>query len=276
MIDRDAGPAPVVLYSAEGGVVTITLNRPHRGNAWTGRMEVEFRSVIARAEDDPDVRVVVLTGAGRQFCVGADSRALEMSSAAGEYRTGIDEPPPQPGDPDDEAIGTRFGFLRSLRTPVIAAVNGSAAGVGFVLLCCADIRFVATDAKLTAAAPRLGLPAECGVSWILPRLIGWSRATEILLSSRMVRGDEAAAIGLAHQAVEAGDVLPRALEYARMLVRECAPSSLTATKRQLGLDMERSFAASDADADRRLRAMMGSADFREGVAALRDRRPPVF
>lgn len=272
----ESGPPPVVLYSAEDGVATITLNRPHRGNAWTGRMEVHFRAAVARAEDDAAVRVIVVTGAGRQFCVGADSRALEMSSAAGEYRTGIDEPPAQPGDPEDDAVGARFGFLRSLRTPVIAAVNGAAAGVGFVLLCCADIRFIAADAKLTAAAPRLGLPAECGISWILPRLIGWSRASEILLSSRIVLGSEAAAIGLAHEAVEAGDVLPRALGYARQLVQECAPSSLAVTKRQLGLDMERSFVKADADADRRLREMIGSADFREGVAARRDRRPPRF
>lgn len=254
----------------------MTLNRPHRGNAWTGRMETAFRAALADADADPDVVVVVVTGAGRQFCVGADSRALEKSSGAGSYDSGIDAPPAQPGNPDDPASRTRFGFLRALDKPVIAAVNGSAAGVGFVLMCFADVRFVAAGAKLTAAAPRLGLPAECGISWILPRLIGGSRATEILLSSRIVLGEEAAAIGLAHECLPADDVLPRALAYARMLAAECAPSSLTATKRQLALDPERSLVESDIDANERLLRMVASEDFREGVEALVERRPPRF
>ena len=273
----DSTPAePPVLLARADGVATVTLNRPHRGNAWTGRMETAFRAALADADADPAVGAIVVTGAGRQFCVGADSRALEMSSAAGTYQTGIDAPPARPGNPADPASGTRLGFLRALDKPVIAAVNGSAAGIGFVLLCFTDIRFVATGAKLTPSAPRLGLPAECGVSWVLPRLIGASRATEILLSSRIVTGEEAAAIGLAHQCLPAADVLDGATRYARTLVAECAPSSLRETKQQLSLDLERSLAEADADADERLRRMMGSDDFREGVAALTERRPPRF
>jgi enoyl-CoA hydratase/carnithine racemase len=268
-------PAPV-LVSTEGRVATVTLNRPDRGNAWTGRMETLFRDVIARAEADPYVGVIVLTGAGRQFCVGADSRALEMHSEAGEYQSGMSAPPAQPGNPQDPAAQTRFGFLRAVEKPVIAAVNGAAAGIGFVLMCFCDIRFVASGAKLTAAAPRLGLPAECGISWVLPRLIGASRATEILLSSRVILGDEAASIGLAQASVDAPEVLPRATEYARTLVAECAPSSLRETKRQLVLDTERSLLEADVEADRLLRAMVGSEDFREGVRALTERRPPRF
>jgi enoyl-CoA hydratase/carnithine racemase len=275
-LSKERSSEEVVLYGTEGGIATITLNRPHRANAWTGRLETAFRDSIARAETDDGVRVMVITGAGKFFCAGADSRALEMSSEAGEYQTGITAPLASPGNPEDPAAATRLGFLRSLSKPVIAAVNGPAAGIGFVLVCCADIRFVAVDAKLTVSAPRLGLPAECGLSWLLPRLIGGSRATEILLSSRIVDGTEAAAIGLAHQAVAASDVLAVATEYARTLVRECAPSSLSATKQQLALDMERSFLESDQDSDRRLRVMMGSEEFREGVAALRERRAPRF
>lgn len=266
----------VVLYGAEDGIATVTLNRPHRANAWTGRMESSFRDAIARAETDHGVRVIVITGAGRFFCAGADSTALAVSSEAGEYKTGIDGPLASPGNPDDPAAATRLGFLRSLSKPVIAAINGPAAGIGFVLACCADIRFVAADAKLTVSTPRLGLPAECGLSWLLPRLIGGSRATEILLSSRVFDGIEAAAIGLAHQAVDAAEVVAVATDYARTLARDCAPSSLSATKQQLALDMERSFLESDQDSDRRLRAMIGSEEFREGVAALREKRRPHF
>ena len=265
----------VVLYGTEGGIATITLNRPHRANAWTGRMETSFRDAIAQAEIDRDVRVMVITGAGRYFCAGADSRALDMSSDAGEYQTGISTPLASPGNPDDPAAASRLGFLRSLSKPVIAALNGPAAGIGFVLACCADVRFVAADAKLTVSTPRLGLPAECGLSWILPRLIGASRATEILLSSRVFDGNEAAAIGLAHRAVDAADVLAVARDYATSL-QECAPSSLSATKQQLALDTERSLLESDQDSDHRLRAMMASEEFREGVAALQEKRRPRF
>lgn len=267
---------PPVLASTADGIATITLNRPHRGNAWTGRMETAFRAAIAEADEDPEVGVIVVTGTGRMFCVGADSQALEMHSEAGTYQSGMDEPPAQPGRPDDPASQTRFGFLRALDKPVIAAVNGSAAGIGLVLMCFADIRFVAADAKLTAAAPRLGLPAECAISWILPRLIGGSRAAEILLSSRIVMGDEAAAIGLAHQAWPADEVLARATTYAADLIAHCAPSSLKATKEQLALDTERSLLDADRDADDRLRRMVGSDDFREGVRALADHRPARF
>ena len=270
-----AKPAPV-LVSTEGRIATVTLNRPDRGNAWTGRMETLFRDAIAGAEADPSVGVIVVTGAGRQFCVGADSRALEMHSEAGVYQSGMSSPPAQPGNPQDPASQTRFGFLRAVEKPVIAAVNGAAAGIGFVLMCFCDIRFVSSGAKLTAAAPRLGLPAECGVSWVLPRLIGASRATEILLSSRVILGEEAAAIGLAHASVDASAVLPKAIDYARTLVAECAPSSLRQTKRQLALDIERSLLESDMEADRLLRNMVGSEDFKEGVRALTERRPPRF
>jgi enoyl-CoA hydratase/carnithine racemase len=199
-----------------------------------------------------------------------------MHSDSGSYQSGIEEPPAQPGDPANPASRTRFGFLLAVGKPVIAAVNGSAAGIGLVLLCFADIRFVASGAKLTAAAPRLGLPAECGISWILPRLIGSSRATEILLSSRVVLGEEAASIGLAHECLPADQVLARAVDYAASLVKDCAPSSLKATKQQLWLDLNRSLTEADADADDRLRAMVGSDDFREGVDALIERRAPRF
>ena len=267
---------PPVLLSADEGVAVVTLNRPHRGNAWTGRMESEFRARIAEADGDPDVGAIVVTGAGRHFCVGADSRALEMHSQAGSYQSGIEVLPRQPGNPDDPSSRARFGFLRALNKPVIAAVNGSAAGIGFVIMCFADIRFVAFEAKLTAAAPRLGLPAECGVSWILPRLIGLSRATELLISSRILLGDEASDIGLAHRCLPSHEVLASAIAYARTLIGECAPSSLQSTKQQLALDLERSLLDADTDANERLLRMVGSDDFREGVEALVQRRPPRF
>ena len=267
----------VVRYEVDGPVATVTLNRPYRGNSWTGRMEIEYRSALQLAESDPAVRVVVLTGAGRQFCVGADTRALEGHVENGGYDDGLrGAPPPQPGDPAHAAFGTRHGFLLAMSTPVIAAVNGAAAGVGFVVMCFADLRFVAADAKLTTSTARLGMPVEYGLSWILPRLVGAGRAAHLLYGSPVITGREAAAIGLANESVEGGETLAVATAYAHRLASGAAPSSLRTAKRQLWTDLAGTLARADSEALRLLDDMVGSDDFTEGVAALVERRPPRF
>lgn len=273
-----AGPDQwhVVRLDVEAGVATITLDRPDRGNSWTGRMEVEYRQAVARAEGDPSVGAIVITGAGRRFCVGADRRALSAMGERGEYDRGVREPLAEPGAPDHPAHGTRHGFLLSLTKPVIAAVNGSAAGVGFVLACFCDVRFVASDAKLTTSTSRLGMPAELGVSWILPRLVGPARAAHLLLGSPVITGEEAAAIGLAHQALPAGEVLAAAQAYARTLLAEVAPSSLALVKRQLWTDLDGTLRDADERAATLLDESAGHPDFREGVAAAAEGRPPRF
>jgi enoyl-CoA hydratase/carnithine racemase len=266
----------VVRYAVVDHVATVTLDRPGRGNAWTGRMEVEYRRALALADDDPDVRVVVLTGAGHQFCVGADSRALEGHAERGGYDDGVREPLPRPGDPSHPAHGTRHGFLLSMSVPVIAAVNGAAAGIGFVLMCFADVRFVAADAKLTTSTAKLGLPAEYGLSWILPRLVGAGRAAHLLYASPVIRGSEAPAMGLALQAVEDGRTLEVATAYAHTLATALAPTSLRTMKRQLWTDLSGSLADADENATALVHRMMGSDDYAEGVAALTERRVPRF
>ncbi|MEV5561037.1 enoyl-CoA hydratase-related protein [Nonomuraea wenchangensis] len=265
-----------VSWCVEQGVATVTLDRPARGNAWTGRMESEYRTVLAAAEAAPEVGAVVITGAGRHFCVGADARAVAGQSASKRYDSGLREPPAQPGDPAHPAHGTRHGFLLALRKPVIAAVNGGAAGIGFAIACFADVRIVAEQAKLTTSTSRLGLPAEFGVSWILPRLIGAARAAHLLLGSPVITGSEAADIGLAHQAVPAEAVLTTAQRYARSLVDGCAPSSMATVKRQMWDDMNRSLAEADADAQKRLLDMVSSEDFALGARALAARAQPDY
>ena len=164
-----------------------------------------------------------------------------------------------------------------METITIAAVNGAAAGVGFALACWCDIRFVADDAKLTTAHGKLNLPAEYGLSWILPRLIGRGRASDLLLSSRVVLGAEAAELGLANQALPADDVAAAAHRYARQLVTEVSPHSLRATKRQLAVDaVSDNPATSVRDAQSRLEQMMTEDDYREATAALVDRRPSTW
>ena len=265
-----------VRYEAVDGVGLITLDRPHRSNAWTGRMAFEYRTAMQLAEQDEQVGVIVVTGEGRHFCVGADSRALDRFAESGQYESGVRDPLPEPGDPDHPAHGTVFGFPLAIAKPVIAAVNGAVAGVGFVLACFADVRFGAAGAKWTPSASKLGLPAEHAISWILPRLIGYGRAAEWLFSSRVVTSEEAQAMGLLHAVRPPEEVLAATLAYARALLDEAAPSSLRTIKRQLSLDLFRPLAESAGESGRLIEEMIGSDDYRQGVRALVEKRPPGF
>lgn len=259
------------------GVALVTLNRPDRNNAWTGRMHAEYRWCLAEADRDPAVRVVVVTGAGRAFCVGADSSALEGHVARGGYDAGLPPEPARPGYGVRPEWDHDFVWHFGLRLPVVGAVNGACAGVGLVLACYCDVRFVAAEAKLTTAHGRLGLPPEYGLSWLLPRLVGVTRAADLLLSSRVFTGTEAAELGLANAALAADDVLPHALAYARRLATEVSPASIAASKRMLYADLlHHDVGASVEEAGARLNQMMGGPDFAEGVAALQARRPPRF
>ena len=265
-----------VRYETGDGIGLITLNRPHRHNAWTGRMAFEYRTAMALAEQDERVGVIVVTGEGRHFCVGADTRALDRFVETGEYESGVRDPLPEPGDPAHPAHGTVFGFPLAIAKPVIAAVNGAVAGVGFVLACFADVRFGAAGAKWTPSGSKLGLPAEHGISWILPRIIGYARATEWLFSSRVVLSEEAQSMGLVDAVHPCEEVLPATLAYARTLVDEAAPSSLRTIKCQLSLDLVRPLAESADESDRLVQEMIGSDEYRQGVRALIEKRPPGF
>lgn len=266
----------VTRYEQSEAVAVITLDRPDRLNAWTGRMNTEYRALLARASADTSVRAIVVTGAGRAFCAGADSTALEGHVARGAYDPGTGDDLARPGYGVRREFDAELAYHFGMAKPIIAAVNGPAAGMGFALACYCDLRFAAAGAKLTTSHGRLGLPAEFGLSWLLPRLIGLTRAADLLLSSRVVLAEEAAEMGLVNRVVPAADVLESALAYARRLATEVSPASLAATKLQLYTDFHRDVATSVDDAEERLRAMMRDADFAEGVAALTERRPPVF
>jgi enoyl-CoA hydratase/carnithine racemase len=259
------------------GVATVWLDRPHRRNAWTGRMHTEYRWIFAHLERDPAVRAVVVTGSGETFSVGGDSEALSGHAERGGYDAGLPSEPATPGYGVRPEFDHDFAWHYGLRLPVIAAINGACAGVALSLACFCDVRFAAADAKLTTATPRLGLPAEYGLSWVLPRLIGITRAADLLLSGRVVLAEEAAAIGLVNAAVspdELGDVVG---EYARRLATEVSPASIVATKRQLYGDLlHGDVGASVEESKRLIDEMTAGADYREGVAALREKRPPRF
>src|SRR5579862_1608103 len=251
----------VTRYEHEGPVAVITLSRPERLNAWTGRMHTEYRALLAQASADSSVRAIVVTGAGRGFCAGADSRALEGHVARGAYDPGTGPDLARPGYGVRPEFDAEFAYHFGIPKPIVAGVNGPAAGVGFALACFCDLRVVAAGAKLTTAHGRLGLPAEFGLSWLLPRLVGLTRAADMLLSSRVVLAE---------------DVRGEAITYATMLATEVSPASLAATKIQMYSDLHGDVASSVDDAQARLESMMAGPDFAEGVAALTERRPPRF
>ena len=203
-----------ITYSVEDPVATITMNRPDALNAFTTRMLAEIRHAFGEAEKDDRVVGIILTGAGRGFCAGMDMNALDsMSSGEGDGAEDLSALDAQPGDADmGPNFQVTFSYLLSIRKPVIAAVNGACAGLGFVFAMLSDMRFVERQAKFTTAFSQRGLIAEHGVSWILPRLIGPGRALDLLWSARKFNGEEARELGIAERLVDTGESLSALVE----------------------------------------------------------------
>ncbi|MFK7917089.1 MAG: enoyl-CoA hydratase-related protein [Ilumatobacter sp.] len=254
-------------------IATVWLERPQRANAWTGRMHAEYRWILEQLEPRDDVRAVVVTGAGNRFCVGGDSDALRDHVERGGYDTGLPTDPASPGGGTD--LDADFAWQLGYRHPIIAAVNGACAGVGLALVLFCDLRFVTPNAKMTTAAPKLGLPAEYGMSWTLPRLIGTTRAADLLLSGRVFTGAESAEWGLWNSVVE--DPYDAALSWARNLAATTGPNAVAATKRQVAADLARNTPQESVRESLRLMdEAMGTAEYAEGIAAFTAGRLPNF
>ena len=267
----------VVSYDVTDGVALVTLRRPERLNAWTGRMHAEYRWALAEAEATPAARVVVVTGAGRGFCAGADTGALEKHAEAGAYDAGVvPDELARPGYGVRAEYDHPFAFHFGMTKPVVAAVNGPAAGVGMVLACFCDVRFASASAKFTTSAPRLGLPAEYGLSWVLPRLVGTGHAADLLLSSRVVLADEAERIGLVNRVLPDDELMPFTLDYARRMAAEVSPSSVREAKRQLYADLHGDVGSAVEESEALLERMVTEPDYAEGVQAWLQKRPPRF
>ena len=265
----------VTQYTVADEIATITLHRPPM-NTWTGRMNVEYRWLLSEAERDPDIRAIVVTGAGRAFCAGADSRALEGHISKGRYDSGTTDDMAKPGYGVRPEFDAEFAYHFGLSKPVIAAINGPAAGAGILLACYADLRFAATGAKITTSHGKLNLPAEYGLSWILPRLIGLSRANDLLFTSRVILAEEAFTIGLVNAVVPADELLSYTYNYVRKMITTVSPGSLQATKRQVYADLHRDVGSAVAEATALLERMATEPDFAEGVAAFFQKRLPQW
>jgi enoyl-CoA hydratase/carnithine racemase len=251
----------VVKYDVDGRVAKITLNRPERLNAWTPELGDLCIAYMLTAAHDPEVRAIVLTGAGRGFCAGADIDALKSV----------------PERSDGPLRGERhLADALAIPKPIIAAINGAAIGIGLLMAALCDIRFAASGAKLGTGYAPMGLPAEDGMSWVLQRIMGLPAALEYLLSGRIMEAEEAAESGLVHRVFPQNELLPRSIDYALGLARNCSPWAMAAIKHQIYQDADNTFHEALLLAKEQTRQAVHGSDFREGLASYKEKRAPNF
>jgi enoyl-CoA hydratase/carnithine racemase len=272
-------PNQETLYQVADRVATITLNRPDKLNAWTAAMESEVRAGIGEAERDEKVRVIVLTGAGRGFCAGADISLLSTVATKGlDSAQRAQAVQPQGGAVE----GTRadfqkkYSYFPAVTKPVIAAINGPIVGLGLVIALYCDLRFASDAARFGTAFARRGLIAEYGMAWMLPRLVGHSNALDLLFSARMIDAAEALRMGLVNQVYSQGTFHEKVREYAVDLASNVSPRSLRVIKRQVYDAMFLTLAETFETSEREMLESLRSDDFKEGVAHFIEKRSPVF
>jgi enoyl-CoA hydratase/carnithine racemase len=250
-----------VYADVANGIMTITLNRADRGNAWNGAMASGYFALLEKAAYAVDVRVIIVTGAGDAFCVGGDSEKLQEVAKTGDVKPAAAQP---------------YWFPLQIGKPIIAAINGACFGIGMQQALVCDIRFASENAKFSTAYARRGLVAEMGMSWLLPRLIGTGHSMDLLISARLVRAKEARQMRLVNRVVPEKELLSETHAYARELVENCAPRSMRMIKQQCFQDLTGGFFDSFARSEMMLSAAFDGTDFREGMRSWREGRAPEF
>jgi enoyl-CoA hydratase/carnithine racemase len=268
-----------ILYDVSDRIATVTLNRPEKLNAWTMRMAAEVRHAFLQADRDDAVRVIVITGAGKGYCAGADMDMLQGLQGGGS-EAGLSADDPTLRVTEDPSVPAAFrgaySYPLGLHKPVIAAVNGAAAGLGLSYMLYYDMRIASDRARFGTIFARRGLVAEHGTAWLLPRLVGMHNACDLLYSGRLIGAEEALRMGLVNRVVPHDTLLPTVREFATEIATHCSPRALRIMKRQLYGDLFVDLAASMEEADREMVASFTTEDFREGVASFVQRRPPRF
>ena len=270
-----------VLYEVENQVATITLNRPDRLNALTRQMEDELAEVMQRADEADEVRVIILTGAGRGFCAGADMESLEEIGSVEWETVDIEElkgriVPPMPRQNTVVDFQKKYSYFPAISKPVIGAINGAAVGLGFILPLYCDIRIASDKARFGTAFAQRGLIAEHGVSWMLPRLVGISNALDLLYSARLIDAEEALRVGLVSRVVPHDDLMSTVREYAVQLATTVSPRSLTVIKKQVYEALFLTLGDAIEVANDEMMESFQCEDFLEGVAHFLEKRPPAF
>jgi enoyl-CoA hydratase/carnithine racemase len=271
-------PYQEILYAETDGVAEVTLNRPERLNAWTLRMGAEVEHALRRANAEPSVRAIIVTGAGKGYCAGADMDMLQGLQGGGDTGASFgDVGEPAPLDTSlPEALRGPYSFPLALDKPVIAAVNGVAAGLGLSYMLFYDMRIASDRARFGTVFARRGLVAEHGSAWLLPRLVGMHHACDLLFTGRLIDAQEALAMGLVNRVVPHDDLLSNVRALAAEIATQSSPRSIRIMKRQLYGNLFGDLDASIREADREMVASFGAEDFREGVASFLQRRSPHF
>ncbi|MFZ0634768.1 MAG: enoyl-CoA hydratase [Candidatus Acidiferrales bacterium] len=268
------------LYGVADRVATITLNRPDKLNAWTATMEREVRLAIEEAERDDGVRVIVLTGAGRGFCAGADMSLLSSVAEHGLDEKGREQAPRSSGAAPDESVRAdfrrKYSYFPAVGKPVIGAINGPVVGLGLVIALYCDLRFASDAARFGTAFSRRGLIAEYGMAWMLPRLVGVAHALDLLFSARMIDANEAMRMGLVNQVFPQTVFMEKVQEYARDVAAGVSPRSLRVMKKQVYDAMFQTLGEAFELSEREMLASLKSDDFKEGVAHFLEKRAPKF
>ncbi len=276
-------PTQETLYNVANRVATITLNRPDKLNAWTALMESEVRSHMEDAEQDDEVRVIVLTGGGRGFCAGADMSLLSAVAERGlDYRD-LDDRGREPvlrdgarreGVPPD--FQKKYSYFPAIGKPVIAAINGPVVGLGLVITLYCDLRLASDAARFSTIFARRGLIAEYGMAWMLPRIVGIANALDLLFSARTIDATEALRVGLVNRVFPQDTFLEKAQEYAHEVASTVSPRSLRIIKRQVYEAMSQPLAEAFDISVREMMACFRTEDFKEGVAHFVEKRPAAF
>jgi enoyl-CoA hydratase/carnithine racemase len=269
-------PNEEILYQAAGRVATITLNRPDKLNAWTRVMEREVREAMKEAAKDENVRAIVLTGAGRGFCAGADMSLLNEVVRHGVDDASISGTVDVDGDAVRPDFRARYSYFPAIPKPVIGAINGPAVGLGFVIAMFCDVRFAAASAKFGTAFARRGLIAEYGLAWLLPRLIGHAHALDLLLSGRVVGAQEGLRMGLVNQVFPDETFIESVYAYAGELATAVSPRSMRVIKRQVYDGMFQTLGQAVETATEEMKTSLHCEDFKEGVAHFLEKRAPAF
>jgi len=269
---------PVVLYEVKDRIATLTFNRPDRLNAFNAEMAAGLRQAMEKAARDEGVRVIILTGAGRGFCAGADMERLSGTAGSGGANLAREAPPPplEAGGSRRPDFQQRYSYFPAVPKPIIAAVNGPAAGLGFIFACYCDIRFAGSEAIFTTAFSRRGLIAEYGLAWLLPRLVGPGHAADLLYSARRVSAEEAARIGLVNRVLPQAKLMDEVRAYANELASAVSPRSMNVMKRQLWEGLLSGLGEAIELANAEMPPAFKSEDFREGVAHFVEKRPARF
>ena len=271
-------PRLETLYQVADRVATITLNRPEKLNAWTAVMEQEVRSAIEDAERDDQVRVIVLTGAGRGFCAGADisllSNVADRGLDEGSRDRALQSGAVREGVRSD--FQKKYSYFPAVEKPVIAAINGPVVGLGLVIALYCDLRWASDAARFNTAFARRGLIAEYGMAWMLPRLVGLPNALDLLLSARTIDAAEAHRMGLANQVFPSDVFLEKVGKNARDMATDVSPRSLRVIKHQVYDAMFQALAEAFETSEREMLASLQSNDFKEGVAHFVEKRAPAF